>query len=82
MRKRFKPRQTIKKRKMIWNQKQIKFCSICVNNTAVFKAALLKINALKQAVDSALLLLVATKKSLVGGVRTNLDVLDARKTAV
>ena len=39
----------------------------------------LKINALKQAVDSAELLVFATKKSLVGGVRTNLDVLEARK---
>lgn len=43
------------------------------------QSSTLKINALKQAVDSAELLVVATKKSLVGGVRTNLDVLDARK---
>lgn len=39
----------------------------------------LKIDALKQAVASAELLVTATKKSLIGGVRTNLDVLDARK---
>jgi outer membrane protein, protease secretion system len=39
----------------------------------------LKIDALKQSVDSAELLVTATKKSLIGGVRTNLDVLDARK---
>jgi outer membrane protein, protease secretion system len=39
----------------------------------------LKIDALKQAVSSAELLVTATKKSLIGGVRTNLDVLDARK---
>jgi protease secretion system outer membrane protein len=39
----------------------------------------LKINALKQSVASAELLVTATKKSLIGGVRTNLDVLDARK---
>jgi outer membrane protein, protease secretion system len=39
----------------------------------------LKIDALKQSVDSAELLVTATKKSLLGGVRTNLDVLDARK---
>ncbi len=39
----------------------------------------LKIDALKQSVESAELLIVATKKSLMGGVRTNLDVLDARK---
>lgn len=37
-----------------------------------------KIDALKQSVASAELLIVATKKSLTGGVRTNLDVLDAR----
>lgn len=39
----------------------------------------LKIDALKQSVESAELLVIATKKSLIGGVRTNLDVLDARK---
>ncbi|MEQ1599587.1 MAG: TolC family outer membrane protein [Methylotenera sp.] len=39
----------------------------------------LKIAALKQSVESAELLVTATKKSLLGGVRTNLDVLDARK---
>jgi outer membrane protein, protease secretion system len=39
----------------------------------------LKIEALKQSVESAELLVTATKKSLLGGVRTNLDVLDARK---
>ena len=39
----------------------------------------LKIDALNQSVESAELLVTATKKSLIGGVRTNLDVLDARK---
>jgi outer membrane protein, protease secretion system len=39
----------------------------------------LRIDALKQSVASAELLVTATKKSLIGGVRTNLDVLDARK---
>jgi outer membrane protein, protease secretion system len=39
----------------------------------------LRIDALKQSVASAELLIIATKKSLMGGVRTNLDVLDARK---
>ena len=39
----------------------------------------LKTDALKQSVTSAELLVTATKKSLIGGVRTNLDVLDARK---
>ncbi len=39
----------------------------------------LKIEALKQSVSSAELLVTATTKSLMGGVRTNLDVLDARK---
>ncbi len=39
----------------------------------------LKIEALNQSVASAELLVSATKKSLIGGVRTNLDVLDARK---
>lgn len=39
----------------------------------------LKIDALKESVASAELLVTATKKSLIGGVRTNLDVLDARK---
>jgi protease secretion system outer membrane protein len=39
----------------------------------------LRISALKQSVESAELLVTATKKSLLGGVRTNLDVLDARK---
>lgn len=43
----------------------------------VFSSAL-RIEALKQSVASAELLVVATKKSLIGGVRTNLDVLDAR----
>ena len=42
------------------------------------KTGLLKIEALKQSVASSDLLVAATKKSLVGGVRTNLDVLDAR----
>lgn len=39
----------------------------------------LKIDALKESVASAELLVAATKKSLIGGVRTNLDVLNARK---
>jgi len=39
----------------------------------------LKVDALKQSVESAQLLITATKKSMVGGIRTNLDVLDARK---
>jgi outer membrane protein, protease secretion system len=47
-------------------------------HNAVLSSAL-KINALKQSVASAELLVTATKKSLIGGVRTNLDVLDARK---
>ena len=38
-----------------------------------------KIEALKQSVASADLLIIATKKSQMGGVRTNLDLLDARK---
>lgn len=38
----------------------------------------LKINALRESVDSVDLLILATKKSLVGGVRTNLDVIQAR----
>ncbi len=38
-----------------------------------------KIDALKQSVASAELLIVATKKSQLGGVRTNLDLLEARK---
>jgi outer membrane protein, protease secretion system len=38
-----------------------------------------KIDALKQSVASAVLLITATKKSQLGGVRTNLDLLDARK---
>jgi outer membrane protein, protease secretion system len=38
-----------------------------------------KIDALKQSVASAKLLIIATKKSQLGGVRTNLDLLDARK---
>ena len=46
-------------------------------NTVLSSA--LKIDALKQSVASAELLVTATKKSLIGGVRTNLDVLDARK---
>ncbi len=47
------------------------------HNTVLSSA--LKIDALKQSVSSAELLVTATKKSLLGGVRTNLDVLDARK---
>ena len=47
------------------------------HNTVLSSA--LKIEALKQSVSSAELLVTATKKSLIGGVRTNLDVLDARK---
>jgi outer membrane protein, protease secretion system len=43
------------------------------------QSGLLRIDALKQSVASAELLVAATKKSLLGGVRTNLDVLDARK---
>jgi outer membrane protein, protease secretion system len=39
----------------------------------------LKIDALKQSVAAAELLITATKKSQLGGVRTNLDLLDARK---
>ena len=46
-------------------------------NTVLSSA--LKISALKQSVSSAELLVTATKKSLIGGVRTNLDVLDARR---
>lgn len=42
-------------------------------------SSLSKIEALKQSVASAELLITATKRSLIGGVRTNLDVLDARK---
>ena len=38
-----------------------------------------RIEALKQSVASADLLIIATKKSQLGGVRTNLDLLDARK---
>ena len=38
----------------------------------------LKIDALKQSVEAADQLMTATKKSLLGGVRTNLDVLNAR----
>ncbi len=45
----------------------------------VVLSSTLKIEALKQSVESAELLVTATKKSLIGGVRTNLDVLDARK---
>jgi protease secretion system outer membrane protein len=45
----------------------------------VVLSSTLKVDALKQSVDSADLLVTATKKSLIGGVRTNLDVLDARK---
>jgi protease secretion system outer membrane protein len=45
----------------------------------VVLSSTLKIGALKQSVESADLLVTATKKSLLGGVRTNLDVLDARK---
>lgn len=43
------------------------------------QSSTLKIAALQQSVASAELLITATKKSLIGGVRTNLDVLDARK---
>jgi outer membrane protein, protease secretion system len=43
------------------------------------QSSVLRIDALKQSVASAELLVAATKKSLIGGVRTNLDVLDARK---
>lgn len=43
------------------------------------QSSILRIGALKQSVESAELLVTATKKSLIGGVRTNLDVLDARK---
>jgi outer membrane protein, protease secretion system len=43
------------------------------------QSSILRIEALKQGVASAELLVTATKKSLIGGVRTNLDVLDARK---
>jgi outer membrane protein, protease secretion system len=43
------------------------------------QSSVLRIEALKQGVASADLLVAATKKSLIGGVRTNLDVLDARK---
>ena len=43
------------------------------------QSSTLKIDALKQSVASAELLVAATKKSLVGGVRTNLDVLEARR---
>jgi protease secretion system outer membrane protein len=38
----------------------------------------LKVDALRQSVESTELLIVATKKSLIGGVRTNLDVIQAR----
>ena len=38
-----------------------------------------RIAAIKESVASAELLINATKKSLIGGVRTNLDVLDARR---
>jgi protease secretion system outer membrane protein len=44
----------------------------------IVSSSALKIEALKQGVASAELLVTATKKSLIGGVRTNLDVLDAR----
>ena len=43
------------------------------------QSSTLRIDALKQSVASAELLVAATKKSLIGGVRTNLDVLEARK---
>ena len=45
---------------------------------SIVSSSALKIEALKQGVASAELLVTATKKSLIGGVRTNLDVLDAR----
>ena len=47
-------------------------------NFSSLASSALKIEALKQSVASAELLITATKKSLIGGVRTNLDVLDAR----
>ena len=46
---------------------------------SIMQSSALKIEALKQSVASAELLVAATKKSLLGGVRTNLDVLEARK---
>ena len=46
---------------------------------STLQSSTLKIDALKQSVASAELLVTATKKSLIGGVRTNLDVLEARK---
>jgi outer membrane protein, protease secretion system len=46
---------------------------------STLQSSTLKIDALKQSVASAELLVAATKKSLIGGVRTNLDVLEARK---
>jgi protease secretion system outer membrane protein len=42
------------------------------------KSGMLKIEALQQSVTAADLLITASKKSLIGGVRTNLDVLNAR----
>jgi outer membrane protein, protease secretion system len=46
---------------------------------STIQSGLLRIDALKESVASAELLVAATRKSLIGGVRTNLDVLDARK---
>ena len=46
---------------------------------STLQSSTLRIDALKQSVASAELLVAATKKSLIGGVRTNLDVLEARK---
>lgn len=46
---------------------------------STLQSSALRIDALKQSVASAELLVAATKKSLIGGVRTNLDVLEARK---
>lgn len=46
---------------------------------STLQSSTLKIDALKQSVASAELLVAANKKSLIGGVRTNLDVLEARK---
>lgn len=46
------------------------------NNVA---SSVVKMAALEQSVEAAELLITATKKSQLGGIRTNLDVLDARK---
>lgn len=42
-------------------------------------SSVVKIEALEQSVAAAELLITATEKSQLGGIRTNLDVLDARK---